>query len=55
VDGSGELDQAAFVERLGPFLLGRSGADSAAAAKDQIALRHLFMRIDADCGGTVDW
>ena len=35
VDGSGELDQAEFVERLGPFLLGRSGADSAAAAKDR--------------------
>jgi hypothetical protein len=45
-DGSGELDPDEFFEKLGPYLgQGMSQTDCA----------RLFMRIDADCGGTIDW
>ena len=45
-DGSGELDCDEFCEQLGPYL----GKD---LSKQQIM--QLFMKIDADAGGTVDW
>lgn len=45
-DGSGELDPDEFYEQLGPYL----GEGLPPAAVSQ-----LFMRIDADCGGTIDW
>ena len=45
-DGSGELDPGEFYEKLGPYL-------GQALSEAQVAL--LFMRIDADCGGTIDW
>lgn len=45
-DGSGELDIDEFCEKLGPNL-GRN------LTLEQI--RQLFMKIDADAGGTVDW
>lgn len=45
-DGTGELDINDFVEKLGPHL----GKD---LTKAQIT--QLFMKIDADAGGTVDW
>ena len=45
-DGSGELDIDEFVEKIGPHL----GKD---LTKTQ--LTQLFMKIDADAGGTVDW
>lgn len=45
-DGSGELDPDEFYEKLGPYL----GQGLSPAAVSQ-----LFMRIDADCGGTIDW
>ncbi|KAL4440619.1 hypothetical protein ABPG75_003620 [Micractinium tetrahymenae] len=45
-DGSGELDPDEFYEQLGPYL----GQGLSPAAVSQ-----LFMRIDADCGGTIDW
>ena len=45
-DGSGELDPDEFYEKLGPYL-GQNLKHS------QVA--QLFMRIDADCGGTIDW
>lgn len=45
-DGSGELDMDEFCEQLGPYL----GKD---LSKQQIS--QLFMKIDADAGGTVDW
>ncbi|KAL4420053.1 hypothetical protein ABPG77_007492 [Micractinium sp. CCAP 211/92] len=45
-DGSGELDPDEFYEQLGPYL----GQGLPPAAVSQ-----LFMRIDADCGGTIDW
>ncbi|KAF5835754.1 WD40-repeat-containing domain protein [Dunaliella salina] len=45
-DGSGELDINEFIEKLGPHLGGN-------LSRDQIT--QLFMKIDADAGGTVDW
>ncbi|PRW05751.1 WD repeat-containing on Y chromosome-like [Chlorella sorokiniana] len=45
-DGSGELDPDEFYEKLGPYL-GQS--------LSQAEVAQLFMRIDADCGGTIDW
>lgn len=45
-DGSGELDIDEFCEQLGPYL----GKD---LTRQQIM--QLFMKIDADAGGTVDW
>lgn len=45
-DGSGELDCEEFCEQLGPYL-------GKGLSKQQIM--QLFMKIDADCGGTVDW
>lgn len=45
-DGSGELDMDEFVNRLGPHL----GANISKSALSQV-----FMKIDADCGGTVSW
>lgn len=45
-DGSGELDIDEFIEKLGPHL----GSN---LTEQQI--RQLFMKIDADAGGTVDW
>ncbi|KAL4852837.1 WD repeat-containing protein 64 [Chlorella vulgaris] len=45
-DGSGELDPQEFYDKLGPFL----GPN---LSPTQVA--QLFMRIDADCGGTIDW
>eukprot|EP00887_Chlorella_sp_A99_P002238 scaffold10.g2238.t1 len=45
-DGSGELDPSEFYEKLGPFL----GNEMTEAQ-----ISHLFMKIDADCGGTIDW
>lgn len=46
IDGSGELDMDEFVLALGPHL----GEN---IPKSQ--LTQLFMKIDADCGGTVSW
>lgn len=46
VDGSGELDIDEFSQQMGPLL----GAN---LTQQQIA--QLFMKIDADAGGTVDW
>ena len=40
------MDAEAFNERLGPCF--GEGLSST-------ALAQLFMKIDADCGGTVDW
>jgi hypothetical protein len=45
-DGSGELDIDEFCEQLGPYL----GKD---LTKEEV--NQLFMKIDADAGGTVDW
>jgi len=45
-DGSGELDINEFIDKLGPHLGGN-------LTRDQIT--QLFMKIDADAGGTVDW
>ncbi|GAB4819533.1 hypothetical protein N2152v2_006579 [Parachlorella kessleri] len=45
-DGSGELDIEEFTQKLGPHL-GRHLSEA------QIA--QLFLKIDADCGGTIDW
>lgn len=45
-DGSGELDIDEFVEKLGPHL----GGNLTVAQ-----IRQLFLKIDADAGGTVDW
>lgn len=42
----GELDAEAFNEKLGPYF--GQGLSPA-------ALAQLSMKIDADCGGTVDW
>jgi len=45
-DGSGELDVDEFCAKLGPHL----GLN---LKPQQVA--QLFMKIDADAGGTVDW
>mgnify|MGYP001139422949 CR=1 FL=1 len=45
-DGSGELDIDEFTQKLGPHL-GKHLSEA------QIA--QLFLKIDADCGGTIDW
>jgi len=45
-DGSGELDIEEFCSKLGPHL----GAN---LTKQQVM--QLFLKIDADAGGTVDW
>uniref|UniRef100_A0A7S0WPJ8 EF-hand domain-containing protein n=1 Tax=Chlamydomonas leiostraca TaxID=1034604 RepID=A0A7S0WPJ8_9CHLO len=45
-DGSGELDIDEFIEKLGPHL-GNNLTEQ--------QIRQLFMKIDADAGGTVDW
>lgn len=45
-DGSGELDIDEFCDQLGPYL-GKN------LSKEEIS--QLFMKIDADAGGTVDW
>lgn len=45
-DGSGELDIDEFVEKLGPHLGGGLTVPQ---------IRQLFLKIDADAGGTVDW
>ncbi|KAK9843929.1 hypothetical protein WJX84_008712 [Apatococcus fuscideae] len=45
-DGSGELTQEEFFEKLSPLL------GTTTSRKD---LAETFMKIDADCGGTVDW
>jgi hypothetical protein len=45
-DGSGELDIEEFTQKLGPHL-GQHLSEA------QIA--QLFLKIDADCGGTIDW
>jgi hypothetical protein len=45
-DGSGELDPQEFYDKLGPFL---------GPNLSQTQVAQLFMRIDADCGGTIDW
>ncbi len=45
-DGSGELDIEEFCDKLGPFL-------GAGLTRTQVA--QLFLKIDADAGGTVDW
>ena len=42
----GELDAESFNEKLGPTF---------GAGLSKAALAQLFMKIDADCGGTVDW
>lgn len=44
-DGTGELDMEEFALKLGPYLGDNSDTE----------LAQLFMKIDADCGGTVDW
>lgn len=45
-DGSGELDIDEFCEKLGPHLGNNLTITQ---------IRQLFMKIDADAGGTVDW
>ena len=45
-DGSGELDLERWCARVGPHLGARVGRRQAA---------ELFLKIDADCGGTVSW
>lgn len=45
-DGSGELDIDEFCAKLGPHL-GNN------LTRQQVS--QLFMKIDADAGGTVDW
>jgi hypothetical protein len=45
-DGSGELDIDEFCEKLGPHLGGNL---------TEMEIRQLFLKIDADAGGTVDW
>jgi Ca2+-binding EF-hand superfamily protein len=45
-DGSGELDIDEFAEKLGPHLGGNLSLQQ---------IKQLFMKIDADAGGTVDW
>jgi Ca2+-binding EF-hand superfamily protein len=45
-DGSGELDIDEFCSRLGPHL---------GSNLSHQAVAQLFMKIDADAGGTVDW
>ena len=45
-DGSGELDIDEFCAKLGPHL----GYN---LTRQQVS--QLFMKIDADAGGTVDW
>ena len=45
-DGSGELDIDEFCEKLGPYLGGNLTTSD---------IRQLFLKIDADAGGTVDW
>ena len=45
-DGSGELDIDEFCEKLGPHLGGNLTVPE---------IRQLFLKIDADAGGTVDW
>ncbi len=45
-DGSGELDIEEFCDKLGPHL-------GQGLTRTQIA--QLFLKIDADAGGTVDW
>lgn len=44
--GTGQLSIDDFCSKLGPVL----GANVSRAE-----LTQLFMKIDADCGGTVDW
>ncbi len=46
-DGHGQLSLEQFKSRLGPYLL-RPGQSDA-------TLTQLFLKIDADAGGTVDW
>ena len=45
-EGTGELDIEAFKAKMAPHL-GQGTSDT--------ELMQLFMKIDADCGGTVDW
>ncbi|KAL0018315.1 hypothetical protein WJX77_008577 [Trebouxia sp. C0004] len=45
-EGTGELDMDTFKAKMAPHL----GSDIT-----DTALVQLFMKIDADCGGTVDW
>ena len=45
-EGTGELDMKTFKEKMAPHL-GQGITDA--------ELVQLFMKIDADCGGTVDW
>lgn len=45
-EGTGELDMTSFKAKLAPHL-GQDFTDT--------ELQQLFMKIDADCGGTVDW
>ncbi|KAG2439805.1 hypothetical protein HYH02_010440 [Chlamydomonas schloesseri] len=50
-DGSGELDIEEFCDKLGPYL----GDVVGYPLKSREDVRQLFMKIDADAGGTVDW
>ena len=45
-EGTGELDIETFKAKMAPHL----GQDIS-----ETELVQLFMKIDADCGGTVDW
>lgn len=45
-EGTGELDLETFKAEMAPHL-GQDISDT--------DLVQLFMKIDADCGGTVDW
>ena len=45
-EGTGELDMKTFKEKMAPHL-GQGITDA--------ELVQLFMKIDADCGGAVDW
>jgi Ca2+-binding EF-hand superfamily protein len=47
-DGSGELEMTEFLEKLGPLIGSEENMSMREVAK-------LFMKIDADSNGGVDW
>lgn len=46
IDGEQELDMKGFADKLGPLL---------SEDVTPTEMMQLFMKIDADCGGTIDW
>eukprot|EP00898_Chlorokybus_atmophyticus_P007244 jgi/Chlat1/7520/Chrsp61S07012 len=51
-DGSGALDQEEFLKA---FRSVQGGGGHAYSSSDDVQLAHLFMKIDANSDGTVDW